>query len=195
MTPAAYRRIVLTHHSGRRGRVSGPAVLTNHQAPRGPDHGYLLTYHCKPGLPRRLSFGVSKIMTVYADDHPCTIEELAALKFEPVGGASDPMMGLEAWLERAKQEYITMKFVLPIIESSDADFERRIRDNEDPEGFCKAMQALIENVQEWREYHRCALETMECAWVRLMAVLARFIDDGERIEAQQRPNWPGVRLV
>ena len=118
------------------------------------------------------------------EDHTCTIEELAALEFEPVCDRSDPMMGLEEWLERAKQEYITMKFVLPIIESSDADFERRIRSHEDPEGFCKDLQALTENVEEWREHHRCALETMECAWVRLMAVLARFIDeDGAKVRS------------
>ena len=122
------------------------------------------------------------------EDHVCTIEELAALKFEPVGDPAIPMQSIDDWLERAKQEYITMKLVLPIIESSDADFEERIRSHEDPQGFCEGLQALTENVETWKEHHRCALETMECAWVRLMAVLARFIDDGERIEAQQRPN-------
>ena len=79
-----------------------------------------------------------------------------------------------------------MKFVLPILESSDADFERRIRDNEDPEGFCKDLQAVVENVEEWKEHHRCALETMESAWVRLMAVLARFIDEDDA-KAEGKP--------
>ena len=115
-------------------------------------------------------------MTEATENHACTIEELAALKFTPVSDPSEPLMSLEEWLERAKQEYITMTLVLPIIQSSDVDFELRIRSHEDPEGFCKAMQRLTENVEEWKEHHRCALETMECAWTRLMAVLARFVD-------------------
>ena len=113
------------------------------------------------------------------DDHICTIEELAALKFEPIDGPPVPMQSLDDWLERAKQEYMTMTLLKPILESSDADFERRIRSHEDPEGFCKAMQALTENVEDWQEHHRCASETLECAWARLMAVLARFVDEND----------------
>ena len=118
-------------------------------------------------------------MTMDTEDHTCTIEELAALKFKPVGDPTIPMQSLDDWLERARQEYVTWTLLKPILESSDADFEQRIRSHEDPEGFCKAMQALTENVEDWQEHHRCALETMECAWTRLMAVLARFINEDD----------------
>ena len=94
-------------------------------------------------------------------DYICTIEELAALKFKPIDGLTIPMQNLDEWLERAKQEYITMKFVLPILESSDADFERRIRSHEDPDGFCEDLQRLTENVEDWQEHHRCASETLD----------------------------------
>ena len=114
-------------------------------------------------------------MTMATENHICTIEELAALKFEPVSDPMIPMQSLDEWLEQAKQEYITMRFVLPILESSDADFEHRIRSHQDPEGFCKALQRLTENVEAWQEHHRCASETLDCAWTRLMAVLARFL--------------------
>ena len=114
-------------------------------------------------------------MTMDSDDHICTIEEAAALKFEPAGDPTVPMQSLDDWLGRAKQEYMTMTLIMPIIESSDTDFERRIRSHEDPEGFCEALQELTENVMEWQEHHRCALETLDCAFARLMAVLARFL--------------------
>ncbi len=112
------------------------------------------------------------------EDHTCTIEELAALKFKPIDGGAVPMQSLDDWLERARQEYVTWTLLKPILESSDADFEQRISSHEDPDGFCEALQRLTENVEAWQEHHRCASETLECAWVRLMAVLARFIDDG-----------------
>ena len=115
-------------------------------------------------------------MTMATENHICTIEELAALRFEPVSDPMIPMQSLDEWLKQAKQEYITMRFVLPILESSDADFERRIRSHQNPEGFCKALQALVENIEVWQEHHRDSLETLDCAWARLMAVLARFID-------------------
>ncbi len=110
------------------------------------------------------------------EDHTCTIEELAALKFKPIDGGAVPMQSLDEWLERAKQEYMTMTLVLPIIESSDADFEQRIRSHENPQALCEELQRLTENVEAWQEHHRCALETLDCAWTRLMAVLARFVD-------------------
>ena len=113
------------------------------------------------------------------EDPICTIEELAALEFKPVGDPSEPLMSLDKWLERAKQEYMTMMLLKPILKSSDADFEQRIRSHEDPDGFCEALQRLTENVEAWQEHHRCASETLDCAWARLMAVLARFIDEDD----------------
>ncbi|MCH8098264.1 MAG: hypothetical protein IID53_14445 [Proteobacteria bacterium] len=118
-------------------------------------------------------------MTMPTEDHTCTIEELAAFKFEPIADPSDPMMSLEKWLGRAKREYITTKCILQIMESSDIDFERRIRSHQDPEGFCKALQALVEDIDAWKEHHRASLEVMECAWVRLMTVMARFVDEDD----------------
>ena len=118
-------------------------------------------------------------MTMDTEDHSCTIEELAALKFKPIDGPTIPMHSLDNWLERAKQEYMTMTLLKPILESSDADFERRIRSHEDPQALCEELQRLTENVEAWQEHHRCASETLDCAWARLMAVLARFIDEDD----------------
>ena len=111
------------------------------------------------------------------DDHICTIEEAAALKFKPVGDPLEPMQSLDEWLERARQDYVTMSLVMPILESSDEAFEERIRSNDDPEGICKALMKLTDNVIALSEHYQDALDVTNSALARLMAVLARFADD------------------
>ena len=116
-------------------------------------------------------------MTVTTENHICTVEEAAALKFEPVGDPLEPMQSLDEWLEQARQDYVTMSLVMPILESSDEAFEERIRSNDDPEGICKALMELTDNVIALSEHYQDALDVTNSAWARLMAVLARFVDE------------------
>ncbi len=69
LTPAPDRRIVLVAVNALL-IADGPGashtrpVLTTTQAAGGPDHGYLLTYYGKPGLPSGHHLGVVKMSKI-----------------------------------------------------------------------------------------------------------------------------------
>ena len=115
-------------------------------------------------------------MTMTNDEHICTIEEAAALKFAAVSDGPHKMPDVETWVRKAKEEYVVLSLCMPILNSSDADLERKIRSHEDTEGFIKALQELTENAMCLEGRYQAGAETMASVYARLLTVLARLVD-------------------
>ncbi len=111
------------------------------------------------------------------EEHICTVEEAAAIKFAAVGDRPFEMPDVETWVRKAKKEYVFLSLCLPILNSSDADLERKIRSHEDMEGFIKAMMALTEDAMSWEKEYQSGADAMGSVYARLFAVLARFADN------------------
>ncbi len=110
------------------------------------------------------------------EEHICTVEEAAALKFAAVGDGPHKMPDVETWVRKAKEEYMILWVSLPILNSSDEDLERKIRSHEDTEGFIKALQDLTENAISLESQYQAGADTMGSVSARLLAVLARFVE-------------------
>ncbi len=115
-------------------------------------------------------------MTMTNEEHACTVEEAAALKFAAVDNGPFEMPDMETWVRKAKKEYAVLSLCFPILNLSDADLERKIRSHEDTEGFIKDLMELTESAMWLAEKHRAGAETMEGVHARLVVVLARFAD-------------------
>ncbi len=115
-------------------------------------------------------------MTMTNEEHSCTVEEAAALKFAAVADGPYEMPDVGTWVREAKKEYEVLSLCFPMLNLSDADLERKIRSHEDTEGFIKDLMELTESAMSLAEKHRAGAETLEGVHARLVVVLARFAD-------------------
>jgi hypothetical protein len=97
-----------------------------------------------------------------------TMEEYAALSFQPIDLPSEPVPTITEWMERAKNEYAIFRLAIAMLGKDDVELAASV----EAAGF-EPIGGFLDQILEMQKTYKAGYEVCKTTHVRVTASMAR----------------------